>query len=125
MSLTNYFYMGGAGFMGLVSVCAVAMLIFAALKLVNVFVHHNYSKVGLDLILLFGSLALMVGILGQAVGLFEALTVIEKVGDVSMSLMAGGMRVSMIAPVYGLLVFLVSLLIWGLLREFMMRKKQH
>ncbi len=121
MKVFDLFYQGGPFFMGLVSLCAVVMFAFAAIKIVKVFGRHEYSKVGLDLILLFGSLAFMLGILGQAIGLFMAFSIIESAGDVSPSLIMGGLKVSMIAPLYGFFIFLISLLIWGLLREKIIR----
>ncbi len=124
MKFIDLFYMGGPLFMGIVTVWTVMMLVFTALKIVQIFVQHNYTKVGLDMILLFGSMALVTGILGQAIGLFMAFNAIEAAGDISPGLIAGGFKVSMIAPLYGFFAFIFSLFCWGILREFTIRKKQ-
>lgn len=51
---------------------------------------------------------LVMGILSQAMGLYQALSAIEGIGGtVSPALVAGGLKVSFIAPIFGLLEFLV------------------
>lgn len=122
MKLIDLFYMGGPLFMGIVTVWTIVMLVFTVQKIIRIFIQHNYTQAGLDLILLFGSLAFVTGILGQAIGLFMAFNAIEAAGDISPALIAGGFRVSMIAPLYGLFSFIFSLLCWGILREFTIRK---
>lgn len=59
-----------------------------------------------------GSFALVTGILGQLIGLYMAFSAIEQAGDISPSLMMGGLKVSMITTLYGILIFLLSLLLW-------------
>ncbi|MBN2807376.1 MAG: MotA/TolQ/ExbB proton channel family protein [Prolixibacteraceae bacterium] len=70
-----------------------------------------------EAILFVGSFAFLLGILGQAVGIIEALDAIEAAGDVSLGLMAGGFKVSMIAPMYGFMLFIVSFVIWFIFRS--------
>lgn len=70
----------------------------------------------IQVILQLGILSFFLGILSQTVGLFQALQAIERVGDVSPSLVAGGLKVSMIAPLYGLIIFLVAFLSWSVLK---------
>lgn len=59
-----------------------------------------------------GSFALVTGILGQLVGLYAAFTAIEQAMDVSPAIMMGGLKVSMITTMYGMLIFLISYLLW-------------
>ena len=60
----------------------------------------------------FGVLALVTGVLGQLMGLFQAFGVIEQAGDISTSLLAGGLKVSLITTLYGIIIFIVSMLKW-------------
>ena len=62
-----------------------------------------------------GAIALVTGILGQMVGLYSALTVIEAAADISPTILAGGLKVSMITPIYGMIIFLISYLLWAVL----------
>ncbi len=62
-----------------------------------------------------GLFIMITGILGQLIGLLEAFKAIERVGDISPAMLAGGLKVSMITTLYGILIYLFSILIWFLL----------
>lgn len=60
---------------------------------------------------LIGSIALFAivwGFLGQIIGLIMAFDSIEAVGDVSPAVLAGGLKVSALAPAFGMLNFLIG-----------------
>jgi hypothetical protein len=65
-----------------------------------------------DAVLFWGGFALAAGFLGTAVGLYMMSRAAEAAGEVAASLMWGGLRVTMITTQFGLLVFLVALLLW-------------
>ncbi len=56
-----------------------------------------------------GTLGLVVGIFGQLIGLFSAFSVME-VSQVSPTILAGGLKVSLITTLYGLLIYIIYLL---------------
>ena len=58
-----------------------------------------------------GLLALAIGALGQMIGLFGAFEAIESAGGVSQAMLAGGLKVSSITTIYGLLIYVISLLL--------------
>ena len=62
-----------------------------------------------------GLFTMITGILGQLIGLLEAFKAIERVGDISPAILAGGLKVSMITTLYGIFIYLLSILIWFLL----------
>ena len=67
-----------------------------------------------------GLLALVLGMLGQFIGLFGAFGVIESGMNISPALLAGGLKVSMITTIYGMIIFLLSYLMWfamGMLKK--------
>jgi len=49
------------------------------------------------------------GILGQGLGLYQAMTAIQAAADVSPAIVLGGLKVSTIAPLMGLSVFAIAL----------------
>ncbi len=55
-----------------------------------------------------GSIALSTGLLGTLIGLFNALTAIQKAGDISPALLAGGCRCAIIGITYGLIIYITS-----------------
>lgn len=108
---------GGPLFMGIVSIFGLLMLFHAIKSTVKIVIKKDYSGKGLVYILLFGSMAFIWGVLAQAIGMFEAFAAIQEAGDISPGLIAAGFRVSMIAPLYGTLYFIISIPIWVVLRE--------
>jgi len=62
-----------------------------------------------------GLFTLVTGILGQMIGLFQAFTAIEAVKDISPSIVAGGLKISMITSLTGIFIYLISIVLWFLL----------
>jgi biopolymer transport protein ExbB/TolQ len=62
-----------------------------------------------SLVLQLGVFAFFMGLLSQAIGLMQAFQAIQAAGDVSPALVAGGLYVSFIAPVWGLILLLIGL----------------
>lgn len=58
-----------------------------------------------------GLLALTFGILGQIIGLYGAFKGIQDMGQVSQQMMVGGLKVSLITTIYGLLIYILSLVL--------------
>lgn len=92
----NYFYMGGPLFMGMLTLIFIALIVAAVLK-------KGVKEIGL--------LALAMGFLGQLIGLMGAFEGIEAMGGVSQSMLAGGLKVSSITSIYGLLIYIISLIV--------------
>jgi biopolymer transport protein ExbB len=62
---------------------------------------------GLTWISLFISLAPSLGFLGTVVGMIQAFDNIQQVGDISASIVAGGMKVALLTTVFGLIVAMI------------------
>ncbi len=62
---------------------------------------------GLIWISLFIALAPMLGFLGTVVGMIQAFDAIEIAGDISPSLVAGGIKVALLTTVFGLIVAMI------------------
>jgi biopolymer transport protein ExbB len=74
----------------------------------------NYGSVemglmekGLPWISLFITLAPMLGFLGTVVGMIEAFEKIENAGDISPTIVAGGIKVALLTTVFGLIVAMI------------------
>ena len=57
-----------------------------------------------------GLFAFVLGVLSQAIGLYQMMGVIEQVGGASPAIVMGGLRVSLIAPFYGTGIFIAAML---------------
>ena len=97
-AMLELFNSGGPLFMSILTIILI-ILVYCSFK----------HKQKLNLI---GRLGLIVGVLGHLLGLysmFEALESLES--GVSPTLIASGIKVSMICLIYGLLIYIISLLI--------------
>ena len=92
--MIDLFLQGGVLFMTIIT-------IFLVMVGVSFYTHSDKLKT-------YGSLALSSGILGSFTGLYSAFMTIQEVGNVSPAILAGGLRVALICTLYGLLVYLIS-----------------
>lgn len=125
--MIDLYYMGGPLFMGILTIIFLIILIMAVYRgtqIANASIAHETTfRYKLTTIKSVGVFALVVGIFGQLLGLYDAFSAIERMGSVSPALLAGGLKVSMITTLYGIFIFLVSYLIWMALSY--MVKKSH
>jgi hypothetical protein len=104
--MLDLFNQGGPLFMSLITLEALGVLIAFLYGL-----SKGHTLAQPKLVRHLGLLAFVTGILGQTIGLYEAMKGIEMMGGVSASMLAGGLKVSFICNLYGMLVFLISLLL--------------
>lgn len=95
--MLHFFIEGGPLFMGLLTI-ELVFLIIAAWK-----APAWVKEIGL--------MALITGILSTLLGIAQACDAIQVAGDISMSIMAGGLKVALITIIYGGLIYLASLII--------------
>ena len=95
--MLNLFYEGGTLFMSILTILLLGVI-------VCFFKFPKWIKE-------VGVLALSFGILGQIIGLYGVFEGIEQMGQVSQELMAGGLKVSSITTIYGLLIYILSLIL--------------
>ncbi len=62
-----------------------------------------------------GLFGLVFGVFSHAVSLYQMMQAIESFGSVSPAMVAGGLRASLVAPVYGLGIFIGAMLLWFVL----------
>ncbi len=92
--MIDFFYQGGVLFMSLVSITLI-------LSLVSFYTHSDNLKT-------YGSLGLAFGIFGTTIGIYDAFSAIEEIGNISQSMLAGGLKVSLTTTLYGFLVYLLT-----------------
>lgn len=124
--MKDLFYMGGPLFMGILTVIFILMLAWAIYQFIPVIlrkdVHVQKILHRLVHIKSIGLFALVTGILGQLIGLYMAFSAIERAADISPAIIYGGLKVSMITTFYGILIYLLSLLLWFIL-DYLASKK--
>jgi uncharacterized membrane protein len=109
-------FMGGPIFMIPLTAMLLGIIILGILSwLMMVGKNHPPSTTLKNMILTIiytGTFAAVWGILGQGLGIYQALYAIQVAGDVSPAMIMGGIKISMIAPLYGIMILLLSSLIW-------------
>lgn len=106
--MKELFVMGGVLFMSILSV----LLLLILLGIVFLFLAKNKDQFTKKLtqIKYLGILALTVGVLGQVIGLHSAFAYLGEVGTVAPKIMYDGLKVSTITTIYGMLIYIISLL---------------
>ena len=104
-SLIQLFFEGGALFMSLILI----FLLVVAFHTAVTFMQPDQNKnATIRKIQTSGTIALALGVGGTLIGLISALEFISQAGSVAPSIMAGGLRVSLLSSVFGLLTFALS-----------------
>jgi hypothetical protein len=125
--MTSLFYEGGI-FMGILTILLLIIIAMAVYQFVQIS-KNNYERATifrhhLSRIKSLGLFALVVGIFGQLLGLYQVFSFIGQAGSISPAILAGGLKVSTIPTLYGMIIFLLSWLIWmGL--DFKASNKSH
>ena len=115
-TLFNRFMEGGALFMSLVLICLLISIYFTVKSLLNIKTNIEISKKMLKHISDSGTLGLALGVMGAFIGLITAFDVLEATGEAAPSIIAGGLKVALLSPLFGLFTFSVSKLAILILR---------
>lgn len=117
--MAKLFYMGGPLFMGILTLLLLIILLITILFLLRIVSGKSVSNSSfthqLSYLKSIGLFSAITGVLGQLIGLMMAFSAIERVGDVSPQIVVGGLKVSMISPLYGIAIYLLSIILWFLL----------
>jgi|TARA_B100001059_G_scaffold108116_1_gene107931 hypothetical protein len=107
-TLINRFMEGGALFMSLILICLLISIYFIVKSILNIKTNNDVSIKMLKHINDSGTLALGLGFLSAFLGLISAFDVLEATGEAAPSIIAGGLKVALLSPVFGLFTFTIS-----------------
>jgi putative Mn2+ efflux pump MntP len=118
--------MGGTLFMSILTILLVIIVAVSVYFAVTIASGKASEKVNfkqqLRYVKSLGLFTMITGILGQMIGLFSAFIAIEAAGDISPAMIAGGLKVSMITSLTGIVICLISIIIWFVLDLFYQKK---
>ena len=124
--MKELFLMGGAGFMSILTLLFVAIIAWYIYHF-SLFMTNSrdseYTLHKLNYGRSIGLFSMITGILGQLIGLYSAFSAIQKAGDISPALVYAGIKVSMITTLYGIFIYLFSILLWFLLSIHIEKRK--
>ena len=115
-TLINRFLEGGALFMSLILICLLISIYFIVKSTLNIKTNNDISKKMLKHINDSGILAMILGFLGAFLGLLSAFDILEATGKAAPSIIAGGLKIALLSPIFGLFTFSISRLAILLLR---------
>jgi biopolymer transport protein ExbB len=78
-------------------------------------VENGKLERGVSWISLFIALAPMLGFMGTVIGMIQAFDAIEAAGDISPSLVAGGIKVALLTTVFGLIAAMILQIFYNLI----------
>ena len=107
-TLFNRFLEGGALFMSLILICLLLSIYFMVKSFLTINTNKETSKRMLKHIGDSGTLGLALGVLGALIGLITAFDIIEATGGVAPAIIAGGLKVAILSPLFGLFTFSFS-----------------
>lgn len=84
------------------------ILIVVLLLIVKGILKKGNVKKTISLISSITLFAVVWGFFGQMIGMIGAFDSIELAGDISPSVLAGGLKISFLAPVFGMFIFLIG-----------------
>jgi len=117
--MKDWFIMGGTLFMSILTILLVIIVAVSVYFAVTIASGKAKEKENfnhqLKYVRSLGLFTMITGILGQLIGLFMAFTAIEAAEDISPAIMAGGLKVSLITTLTGIIIYLISIIIWFLL----------
>ncbi|WP_421764483.1 MotA/TolQ/ExbB proton channel family protein [Ekhidna sp.] len=107
--MIELFQMGGMLFMSILTI-ELSLVIYFGVK---GFLNKNKKSSSIKSV---GLLAVITGILGQLIGLFSAFEAIQQIGSVSPAMLAGGLKVSMITTIYGVIIYIIAIILSMIVR---------
>jgi hypothetical protein len=84
------------------------LLIVIIALLIRAFVKPTTRPKTITLVSSISLFVLVWGFLGQMIGLITAFDAIEAAGDISPSMLAGGLKIAILSPLFGMVVFLIA-----------------
>ena len=115
-TLFNRFMEGGALFMSLILVSFLISIYYIVKSILNIKTNIGVSIKMLKHINDSSVLGLALGILGAFLGLISAFDVLEASGQADPAVIAGGLKIALLSPLFGLFTFSVSKLAILILR---------
>ena len=113
-------FMRGGFYMWPLLIFAIIILVLSIKKIIDLFfktdLSHAKLESGINSILFWGGMSVLIGFLGHFHGLYMAMEAISRASDISPAIVAMGYGVSLITVLFGLLILLFSSIIWFVLR---------
>jgi len=117
--MLNFFNSGGMG-MWLFLALIIIIIVLSVKKIIDFLNYKNLNKFqlerGINSIVFWGAISLILGFLWHYIGLYNAMNIIIQAHDIAPDVVVGGYQESLITVLTGLNIFFISSLIWFIFR---------
>ena len=117
--MVNFFLSGGP-MMWLFLLIGLLIVYLSIKKAIQLFSGRNLPKPalenGINAIIFWGSVAAILGFFAHYLGVYYAMQAISRANDISPAIVAYGYSLSLVTILTGLILFLISALIWFIFR---------
>ena len=115
--MLNLLYEGGPLFIGLITIIFFIILVISFVNGMPILKHPNQNvdqhRTRISYVRSLGLLALIIGITGQLMSLYSSFNAMTTVnGSIAPEILIAGLKVSVIPTIYGMMIYIVSYLIW-------------
>jgi biopolymer transport protein ExbB/TolQ len=114
------FFMNGGLFMWPLLIFAIVIVVLTVKKAIDFFGRQNVNPAkmesGINAILFWGFMSLVVGFYAHFQGLYMAMQAIIKADDISPVMVTAGYAQSLITILFGLCSFIISSVVWFIFR---------
>jgi uncharacterized membrane protein len=114
----DFLYMGGP-FMYLLAVIATVVLWLAVKNTILLYRQNGDTQksTNINAILFWGCIALLLGVFGHFMGIYQAMQAIMAANDISPAIVAGGYVMSLSTIIFGMGILLFSSVSWFYLKS--------
>ena len=114
------FFMEGGMMMWFLLIIAIVILALSIRKAIQLYGKQEIPKAvletGINAIVFWGAIAAIFGFFAHYLGVYYAMLAIYRANDISPAIVANGYSMSLITILTGLTIFMVSAIIWFVLR---------
>lgn len=125
--MKELYYLGGPWFMSILTILLVIMSAWSVIIYISLLNKKKRSSERLLKLVDFnksiGLFALMIGFLGQLIGMYGIFSDLQQVKDISIKIFFGGLKVAMISTIYGIIIYLLSIVFWFAIKYTMLKYK--
>ncbi|HEA31392.1 MAG TPA: hypothetical protein ENH91_15590 [Leeuwenhoekiella sp.] len=124
-TLGNRIQEGGTFAMSLIVICFLIMLFLIVRAFLKLKAAHAIFNKLLKLINQIALIALVVGLFNQWLGLIQVFDAFESLNDIEPEVFAGGLKVTLLSPIFGGFVFIIGRIMTFVLTWIRREKDEH
>jgi len=114
------FFMEGGLMMWFLLIIAILILALSIRKTIQLYGKQEIAKSalesGINAIVFWGAIAAIIGFFAHYLGIYYAMQAISRANDISPAIVAYGYSMSLITILSGLMIFIISFVVWFVLR---------